>query len=130
MPYNYYNKKLIPRAKELRKNMTRQEKHLWYDFLRYYPLHVYKQRVIENYIVDFYCPAAHLVIEVDGSQHYTIEGMKYDAVRTEILERHKLKVLRVSNVDVDRNFSGVCKMIEEEINKRISCSPSSQCSPS
>jgi very-short-patch-repair endonuclease len=119
MPLNY-NKKRIPRAKELRKNMTRQEKHLWYDFLRHYPIHIYRQRVIENYIVDFYCSAAHLVIEVDGGQHYTSEGIEYDSVRTEILEQHNLKVLRISNLDVDRNFSGVCEMIAHEIERGIS----------
>lgn len=66
-----YNKNLIPRAKELRKDMTKQERHLWYDFLRFYPVKIYKQKVIDNFIVDFYCHKAKLVIELDGSQHYT-----------------------------------------------------------
>jgi very-short-patch-repair endonuclease len=65
-----YNKKLLPFAKELRKEMTKQERHLWYDFLRYYSVKIYKQKVIDNFIVDFYCHKARLVIELDGSQHY------------------------------------------------------------
>ena len=77
-----YNKELTPLARELRKEMTRQERHIWYDFLRYYPAKVYKQKVIGNYIVDFYCHAARLAIEIDGSQHYMDEGAARDEVRT------------------------------------------------
>ncbi len=66
-----YNKKLIPRAKELRKNMTKQENHLWYDFLRIYPVRFQRQKTIDNYIADFYCHKAKLIIELDGSQHFT-----------------------------------------------------------
>ena len=113
------NKKLLESSRILRKDMTRHEKHLWYDFLRNYPMHIYKQRIIENYIVDFYCPAAKLIIELDGSQHYTKSGMEYDEVRTEILEIYNLKVLRISNIDVDTNFYGICQMIDEEIKNRI-----------
>ena len=82
-------------------------------------MHIYKQRIIENYIVDFYCPAAKLIIELDGSQHYTKSGMEYDEVRTEILEIYNLKVLRIHNIDVDTNFYGICQMIDEEIKNRI-----------
>ena len=113
------NKKLLESSRILRKDMTRHEKHLWYDFLRSYPMHIYKQRIIENYIVDFYCPAAKLIIELDGSQHYTKSGMEYDEVRTEILEIYNLKVLRIPNIDVDTNFYGICQMIDEEIKNRI-----------
>ncbi len=113
------NKNLLESSRILRKDMTRHEKHLWYDFLRNYPMHIYKQRIIENYIVDFYCPAAKLIIELDGSQHYTKSGMEYDEVRTEILEIYNLKVLRISNIDVDTNFYGICQMIDEEIKNRI-----------
>ena len=113
------NKKLLESSRILRKDMTRHEKHLWYDFLRSYPMHIYKQRIIENYIVDFYCPAAKLIIELDGSQHYTKNGMEYDEVRTEILEIYNLKVLRIPNIDVDTNFYGICQMIDEEIKNRI-----------
>ena len=113
------NKNLLESSRILRKDMTRHEKHLWYDFLRNYPMHIYKQRIIENYIVDFYCPAAKLIIELDGSQHYTKSGMEYDEVRTEILEIYNLKVLRIPNIDVDTNFYGICQMIDEEIKNRI-----------
>ena len=72
-----YKNKLIPRAKELRKNATRQENHLWYDFLRSYPVRFQRQKTIGSFIVDFYCHAAKLVIELDGSQHYTDQGVAY-----------------------------------------------------
>ena len=102
----------------LRKNQTKEEKHLWYDFLRNYPVKIYRQRVIDQYIVDFYCSAAKLVIELDGSQHYTVEGEEYDSIRTETLERYHLCVLRFSNLEIDHNFSGVCEKIEEIISLR------------
>ena len=113
--YTGYHPKLKESARLLRKNMTRQEKHLWYDFLRNYPVKIYRQRVIDQYIVDFYCSAAKLVIELDGSQHYTVEGEEYDSIRTETLERYHLCVLRFSNLEIDHNFSGVCEKIEEVI---------------
>ena len=99
--------------------MTRQEKHLWYDFLRYYPVKVYKQRIIDDFIVDFYCHSARLAIELDGSQHYTNQGKAHDESRTEILERYGIHVLRFSNKDIDDNFSGVCQMIDMVIRERI-----------
>ena len=113
------NNKLLNVARILRRNMTRQEKHLWYDFLRYYPVKVYKQRIIDNFIADFYCHSAHLVIELDGSQHYTTQGKTHDEARTKILESYGIYVLRFSNKDVDDNFDGVCKMIDRVINERI-----------
>lgn len=103
-----YNTNLKPNARQLRKNMTRHEKKLWYDFLRNRPEKWYKQRVISQYIVDFYCSAAHLIIEIDGSQHYTSDGMEYDEIRTEILEKYDLEVIRFSNIEIDRNFENVC----------------------
>lgn len=109
------NNNLLPNARKLRKEMTRHEKHLWYDFLRHYPVKIYKQRIIGNYIVDFYCASAKLVIELDGSQHYTEDGMDSDAVRDEYMKGLGLKVLRFSNADIDRNFSGVCAVIDREI---------------
>ena len=111
------NNELLNVARILRRNMTRQEKHLWYDFLRYYPVKIYKQRIIDNFIADFYCHSARLVIELDGSQHYTSKA--HDAARTEILERYGIYVLRFSNRDVDKNFEGVCRMIDRVINERI-----------
>ena len=113
------NNKLLNVARFLRRNMTRQEKHLWYDFLRYYPVKIYKQRIIDNFIADFYCHNARLVIELDGSQHYTNQGKAHDEARTEILERYGIYVLRFPNKDVDDNFEGVCKMIDSVINERI-----------
>ena len=86
------NNKLLNVARVLRRNMTRQEKHLWYDFLRYYPVKIYKQRIIDNFIADFYCHSARLVIEFDGSQHYTNQGKAHDEARTEILERYGIYV--------------------------------------
>ena len=113
------NYKLLNIARILRRNMTRQEKHLWYDFLQHYPVKIYKQRIIDNFIADFYCHSARLVIEIDGSQHYTNQGKAHDEARTEILERYGICVLRFSNKDVDDNFDDVCKMIDRVINERI-----------
>lgn len=123
MPYEKVpipkNNQLLERARELRKNMTPQERHLWYDFLRYYPIKIFKQRIIDNYIVDFYCAKAKLVIELDGSQHYTTEGQAYDTIRTELLEQLELEVIRFSNADVDKNFEGVCMAIDQTIKGRM-----------
>ena len=113
------NKNLLPYAKDLRRQMTRQENHLWYDFLQHYPIKVYKQRIIDNYIADFYCHQARLVIELDGSQHYLPEGKSYDEVRTEVLEKYGLYVLRFSNRDVDDRFEGVCYVIDKTIKERM-----------
>ena len=99
--------------------MTRQEKHLWYDFLQHYPIKIYKQRIIDNFIVDFYCHQARLVVELDGLQHYTQEGRLHDAARTEVLEKHGIYVLRFLNKDVDKNFEGVCYMIDKTIRERM-----------
>ena len=113
------NNSLLENAKQLRRNMTRQEKHLWYDFLQHYPIKIYKQRIIDNYIVDFYCHKARLVIELDGARHYTPEGKVYDAARTEVLERYGLSVLRFSDSDVDDRFAVVCDRIDKIIQERI-----------
>ena len=106
-------------AKELRKEMTPHERKLWYLFLRNYPVKIYKQRIIENYIVDFYCHQARLVIELDGSQHYMPGGILYDEERSKLLKKHNLLVLRFSNKDVNENFEGVCCIIEKTINERL-----------
>ncbi|MEG4092209.1 endonuclease domain-containing protein [Microcoleus sp. Pol12B4] len=104
-----YNPKLIPIAKELRKNPTPAEKKLWEDFLRNFPFRVLRQRPIDNFIVDFYCAALRLVIEVDGESHFTEQGKQYDAERTEIFEGYGLQVVRFTNVDVLQCFEGVCQ---------------------
>ena len=107
-----YNKANIPLAKALRKNMTPWERKLWYDYLRNYPLRFQRQKAIGNYIVDFYCAQARLVIELDGGGHYTAEQSEKDALRTNELEAMNLKVLRICNLDIQRNFIGVCEYID------------------
>lgn len=113
------NDAMLARARELRKEMTKQERHLWFDFLRNFRVKIYKQRIIESYIVDFYCPAAKLIIEVDGAQHYSEEGREYDKQRTECFEKYGLKVIRFTNREIDREFEGAALMIANEIDKRI-----------
>ena len=114
-----HNKEIVPLAKTLRKNMTKEEKHLWYDYLREYPIRFIRQKVIGKYIVDFYCSKAKLAIELDGSQHYTPEAKDYDCVRTEFLKKHGITVIRILNRDVNNNFSGVCKYISNIITKKL-----------
>lgn len=112
------NNNLLENARKLRREMTRHEKHLWYDFLQHYPVKIYKQRIIDNFIADFYCHSARLVIELDGSQHYTPEGLSYDEARTEVLERYGLMVLRFTNREIDEKFEGVCYTIDKTIKER------------
>lgn len=107
-----YNKENIPLAKVLRKNMTVQERKLWYEFLRIYPIRFQRQKAIGEYIVDFYCAKAKLVIEIDGSQHYETEGKKIDEERTKKLNELGLRVERISNAEINQNFRGVCEYID------------------
>lgn len=109
------NNQMLGRAKELRREMTPQERKLWYGFLRKYPVKIYKQRIIDSFIVDFYCASAKLAIEVDGSQHYTEEGLAYDAERAKCFEKYGLKVIRFSNQEIDREFQNVCTEIDRNI---------------
>ena len=113
------NGKLLRIARILRRQMTKQEKHLWYDFLQLYPIKIYKQRIIGNYIVDFYCSSAKIVIELDGSQHRRGEGLESDQTRDAYMESLGLKVLRFSNQDVEQNFYAVCERIDMVIRDRI-----------
>lgn len=113
------NPNILPRARELRRNMTPQERKLWYLFLRDYPIKIYKQRIIQSFIVDFYCHKAKLVIEVDGSQHYTPENMEYDKERTAVLKKYNLTVIRFSNYEVDKHFDTVCEKIDYVIKGAI-----------
>ncbi len=115
-----HNKDNVPLAKALRKNMTKEEKHLWYDYLRGHPIRFIRQKVIGKYIVDFYCAKAKLVIELDGSQHYEENKIEKDALRTEFFEQYGLKVIRISNLDINKNFEGVCVFIETEIRQSLS----------
>lgn len=112
-----HNPKLTPNAKVLRKNMTKHERHLWYDFLKNLPVTIHRQKIIGNYIVDFYCASAKIVIELDGSQHYEDKGIKKDIIRDEYLKENGITVLRYSNLDVDKNFKGVCEDILKYINQ-------------
>ena len=107
-------------AQDLRKNATKEENHLWYDFLRTYPIQFHRQYVIENYIVDFYCYKAKLVIELDGSQHYDPQKEIYDRKRTADLNKHGIQVLRFTNLDIRRNFYNVCQTIHDVVNLRLS----------
>ena len=110
-----YNGKNIVIAKNLRKNATPQERHLWYDFLSEYEVRFQRQKVIGNYIVDFYCHKAKLVIEIDGSQHYSSDEIQKDELRTKFLEGLGLKVIRFNNLQIKENFRGVCECIDFEV---------------
>ena len=111
-----YNGNNIPLAQDLRKNATPQEKHLWYDFLSDYPVRFQRQKAIGNFIVDFYCHEAKLVIEIDGHDHFTSEGRQHDQLRSNQLhKKFGLRVLRFSNSDVDDHFEDVCRLIHETV---------------
>ena len=99
--------------------MTKEERHLWYDFLKSLPLTVHRQKVIGSYIVDFYIASARLVIELDGSQHYADVAIQADRSRDADLQSLGLQVLRYANSDVNRNFPGVCQDILNHINKSL-----------
>ena len=122
MPLDY-NKNLIPRAKELRKNMTRQESHLWYDYLRLYPVRFQRQKVIYRYIADFYCAAVKLIIELDGHQHESADAKEYDCLRTQSFEAAGIAVLRFKNEAVENHFPTVCKTIDETVKQRLNKPP-------
>ena len=107
-----YNKNNIVLAKNLRKNATKQENHLWYDFLSKYEVRFQRQKAIDKFIADFYCHQARLIIEIDGSQHYTEEGREKDEIRTEVLEEYGLTVIRFTNHQINTNFRGVCDYID------------------
>lgn len=106
---------LLSNARALRKNMTKEERRLWYEFLRNHPVHIYRQRIIGTYIADFYCAAAKIVIELDGSQHYEDTQQQKDAERTRYFEELGLRVIRIPNNAVRENFEGVCAYIDSLI---------------
>ena len=112
-----YDRKLKPRAQELRKNATPQENKLWYEFLRNHSCPFTRQKTIDDYIVDFFCPSKKLVIEVDGTQHYSDAGLEYDRVRTELLESFGLHVMRFTNMEVETSFSKVCAKVQEYLDR-------------
>ena len=107
-----HNKQLVPLARALRKNMTKEERRLWYDFLRDYPVRFSRQKVLGRYISDFYSAEAKLIIELDGSQHYEDENIRKDARRTEFLEAYGMRIIRVANNEITENFDGVCDYID------------------
>ena len=114
-----YNKDNIPLAKHLRKNMTPWERKLWYEFLRFYPVRFQRQKAIGNYIADFYCAKARLVIELDGGGHYEPEQSQKDNERTQALQCMNLRVLRICNLYIDRQFADVCEMITHAVEESL-----------
>ena len=115
-----HNRQLVPLAKRLRREMTKEERHLWYDFLRSYPVRFSRQKVLGKYIADFYSAEAKLVIELDGSQHYEIGNAQKDDERTEFLKGYGLKVIRIPNNEIGRNFRGVCDYIDVAVKQSLS----------
>ena len=115
-----YEKKNIPLAKDLRRDMTKWEKHLWYDFLAGFPIRFQRQKAIGPYIADFYCHDAALVIELDGKHHYQDEATSQnDLVRQQKLKDLGLLVLRFTNSDLENNLSSVCKSIHSTVESRL-----------
>ena len=115
-----HNKQLVPLAKQLRKEMTKEERHLWYDFLRTHPVRFSRQKVLGKYIADFYSAEAKLVIELDGSQHYEDSNVVKDAERSAFLEGYGLTIIRIPNNEITRNFRGVCEYIDTAVKQSLS----------
>ena len=115
---NKYNKELIHRARNLRKEATKEENHLWYDFLKNYPLKFVRQKIIGNYIVDFYCASCKVAIEIDGSHHYETENYGYDVNRTSTLNSLGVSVLRFTNAEINCQFEAVCAHIDHFVKVR------------
>lgn len=117
-----HNSKLSPNAKALRKNMTKEERRLWFEYLHNLPVRFLRQKVIDGYIVDFYCSKARLIIELDGSQHYDDENIKRDNERTACFNARGLRVVRIPNSEINNNFRGVCEYIENVLREIFSAS--------
>jgi len=113
-----YERKNVALARTLRKNMTPEEKHLWYDYLCSYPDRFQRQKPIGNYIADFYCAKARLVVELDGSGHYIKDQPEYDKERTEYMKTLGFEVIRFTNMDITKKFSGVCITIDNAVKER------------
>ena len=113
-----YNKNLVSNAKTLRKNMTKEERHLWYDFLRTYSIKFNRQKVLGRYIADFYSAKAKIIIELDGSQHYDKINIEKDTERTNYLEQFGLTVVRIPNNYVNQHFREVCEYIDNIVKER------------
>lgn len=114
-----HNKDLIRVAKNLRSNMTKEEKHLWYDYLKNYKVRFSRQKILGKYVADFYCAKANLVIELDGSQHYQEKELDYDKARTEYLSKFNIKVVRIPNNEVNKNFDSVCRYIDMTVQQNL-----------
>ena len=110
--YLPYNKNLFLKARKLRNNSTPEENKLWYQYLAKFHVRFVRQKPIDNYILDFYCPEKKIGIELDGSQHYTEKGIEYDKIRTDILNAYNITIIRFTNEQVRKNFEQVCKHIE------------------
>ena len=115
-----HNKAIVSTARILRKNMTKEERHLWYDFLRGYTIRFTRQKILGKYIADFYCAEASIVIELDGSGHFTSEGVLHDEERTKFLEGYGLTVIRILNAEISNNFRGVCEYIDSIVKQSLS----------
>ena len=114
-----YNGQLVPLAKQLRKEMTKEERRLWYNFLRGYSIRFSRQKILGKYIADFYSAEAKLVIELDGSQHYEEENIDKDRERTAFLESYGLRIIRIPNNEVNSNFTGVCEYIDIAVKQAL-----------
>ena len=114
-----HNKNLTDLAQELRRNMTKEEKQLWYRYLREYPVQFRRQVTCGNYIMDFYCAKAKLAIELDGSQHYEPRETEKDLIRTKYLADQGIAVLRIPNNEVWKNLAGVCDWIDMTVKRRL-----------
>lgn len=112
-------KDLLAKARNLRREMTKEERHLWYDFLCRYPVRFRRQRPMLDYIMDFYCPKVQLGVELDGSQHASGEQLEYDMERTHRLSKMGIFILRFTNREIWQNFSGVCQMIDQTVEDRL-----------
>ena len=117
--YHPRNNNLLDKGRTLRKNMTEAECKLWYQFLRKYSPRFRRQEIVGDYIADFYCAKAKLVVELDGGQHYEKQQIEYDIARTEYIEALGIEVLRFSNHDVFINFTGVCDAIDICVQRKI-----------
>ena len=115
-----HNPQLVTNARSLRKNMTKEERHLWYDFLRGYDIRFLRQKILGKYIADFYCPQAKIIIELDGSQHYEPMGLEKDTERTAYLAQYDITVFRIPNNEVMNNFRGVCEFIDLQVRQSLS----------
>jgi len=122
-----HNKNLVSNAKKLRKNMTKEERHLWYDYLRDYPVKFLRQKPFGNYIIDFYCEKAKIAIELDGSQHFTEQNIiNNDNQRDTYLKKYNITFIRIPNNEINNNFAGVCEYIDLSVKKSLSVQSLSQ----